>query len=276
VSQQVFKLLVANEDRSVFSFGWRIWAYSTSFYIRGTNSEFGLKLSLHGPDPRHSWHGFKLAFDGPSTASSSYTVTTPGWLPAIFPGKELAPNVSLAFRLRVPWDVFDQVGPPPPAELPTGQQGFIATAPAAPQAADIDFYVSSTGLPYWPNRAQAARDNALLGPLTNKSGQHLTAVSYRRNVLRMPTPPDLLGRQPVNAADRIRGLAGAVDDDGVLWMVEQWLSRSALATGDHQAMNTRRPARFLDQAWLSEQIKPRGSRDPFRKEAVQNPANRRF
>jgi hypothetical protein len=59
-------------------------------------------------------------------------------------------------------------------------------------------------------------------------------------------------------------------------MVEQWLSRSALATGDHLAMNTRRPARFLDQAWLSEQIKPRGSRDPFRKEAVQNPANRRF
>jgi hypothetical protein len=31
VSEPVYKVLVANEDRSVFSFGWRIWAYSTSF-----------------------------------------------------------------------------------------------------------------------------------------------------------------------------------------------------------------------------------------------------
>jgi hypothetical protein len=265
MSQQVIKLLVANQDRSVFSFGWRVWARSTSFYIKGTNSDFGLKLSLHGPDPRHAWHGFKLAFDGTSTASSSYTVTTPGWLPVIFPGKEVAPDVSLAFRLRVPWDVFNQAGAPPPAELPTGQQGFIATAPPAPGAADIDFYVSSVG-PYWPNRAQAARDNALLGPLTNKSGQHLTAVSYRRSLLTTPTPPSLLGRQPANVEDRIRGLGGTIDDDGVLWMVEQWLSRSALATGDPYLMNARQ-ARFLDKGWRVDQIKPSGSRNPFRKDA---------
>jgi hypothetical protein len=176
----------------------------------------------------------------------------------------VAPDVNLALRLRVPWDVFDQVGLPPPAELPTGQQGFIVTAPPAPLAADIDFYVSSAR-PYWPDRARAARDNALLGPMTNESGQHLTAVSYRRSVLGTPTPPGLLGRQPANVEDRIRGLGGTVDD-GVLWMVELWLSRSALATGDPDLMNTRRQARFLDQGWRPDQIKPTGSHGPFHKD----------
>jgi hypothetical protein len=267
MNQQVLKLLVANKDRNVFSFAWRIWARGTSFYIKSSHSEFPLKLSLHGPDPRHSWHGFKLAFDEPPATSSSYVATSPGWLPAIFPGKEVSPDASLAFRLRVPWDVFDQPGPPPPTDLPTGQQGFIAPTPPAPQAADFDFYVSSAG-PHWPNRAQAARDNAMLGPLTNESGQHLTAVSYRRNVLTTPTPQKVLGRQPANVADRIRGLGGTVDDDGVLWIVEQWLSRSALATGDPEVLSTLRPAGFLDQGWRADQIKPSGSRDPFRMDAV--------
>ena len=129
MSQQALKLLVANEDRNMFSFAWRIWAGGTSFYIKCATPKSPFKLSLHGPDPRHRWHGFKLDLDGPQTASSGYFTVKPGWLPAIFPGKEVAPDVSLAFRLRVPWDVFDQPGPPPPAELPTGQQGFIATAP---------------------------------------------------------------------------------------------------------------------------------------------------
>jgi hypothetical protein len=273
MSQQVLKLLVANKDRNVFSFGWRIWAGGTSFYIKCITPLSPFKLSLHGPDPRHRWHGFKLDLDGPQTASSGYLTAKPDWLPAIFPGKEVSPDASLAFRLRVPWDVFDQPGPPPPADLPTGQQGYIAVVPPAPQAADFDFYVSSTA-PYWPNRTQAARDNAMLGPLTNESGQHLTVVSYRRNVLITRTPPKVLGRQPANVADRIRGLGGGVDDDGVLWMVEQWLSVSALATGDPEAVSTPRPARFLDQAWRADQIKPSGSRDPFHKDAVKTAAKK--
>jgi hypothetical protein len=91
----------------------------------------------------------------------------------------------------------------------------------------LDIYISD-GKPYWENEAQARRDNACIGPLQNKAGQNLSGVSFRRSALNRDVPEAALTLKAHAAEDRVRGIGTATDVRGVLWIVEHWMSASAL------------------------------------------------
>jgi hypothetical protein len=100
-------------------------------------------------------------------------------------------------------------------------------APAALKAADLNIYVSAHK-PYWESEAQARRDNACIGPIMNKADQYLTGVSFRKSALNGDEPDAVLALKARSTNDRIRGITTATDNKGVLWIVEHWMSASAL------------------------------------------------
>ncbi len=57
-----------NRNTRVASFGYRIWASRTSFYIKPRDIDFDIKISVHGPDPRYDQPGFKFGLDGSAAA----------------------------------------------------------------------------------------------------------------------------------------------------------------------------------------------------------------
>lgn len=246
-SREILKIVVGDLDSHLHSFSWRIWAAKTSFYIKCPGAGFDLKFSLHGPDPAHTWHGFKLALDGDTDSPETVVVMTPNWLPLVFPGhlvdtgSELVSH--LVLRLRMPWDIFDRPSAWPVARLRTGDQGLRVSAPPILRSADVDFYVSE-GAPFWPNEAQARADNATVGPLRNTADQYLTAVSVRRDLISSPTPEHALGIGPRTHDDAVRGTGGCLDELGFMWVVEQWISRSALS-GRSAAVGRYSPAALV-------------------------------
>jgi hypothetical protein len=67
-----------------------------------------------------------------------------------------------------------------------------------------------------------------LGPLRNDADQYLTAVAVHRSTITQTTPLRAQAPRPADSTDRVRGIGATVDDAGVLWICEQWISRSAL------------------------------------------------
>jgi hypothetical protein len=195
-----------------------------------------LKVSLHGPDPRHARPGFKIAIDESAmdaTKSAGGVVGgTPEWLPRWFEGRAVASGVRHVIRFRHTWDLYSTAHPAAPNPGNVKPSAFAALIPVPPalSAVDVDVYVSRRR-PYWPNERRARSDNACLGPLISEAGEHLTAVAVRRHVVADPTPEAARLPRPVNDDDYVRAIGAAVDANSVLWICEQWMSRAAAESG---------------------------------------------
>src|SRR6202035_3536276 len=83
----------------------------------------------------------------------------------------------------------------------------------------VDLYLS-TGDPYWPDEEAARAAKAGMGPITNSIGMNLTAITVRRPVTLEPDPHgDLRSDTPLDQCTR--GMAGAVDETGLVWLCEK-------------------------------------------------------
>jgi hypothetical protein len=231
-------ICVGSRDTLVCGYEWRIIASGTSFYLRARYDPLApLKVSLHGPDPRHSTPGYKLALDDlamPKALTAGVaTAARPGWLPCWFSGIAVDSDTTHVLRLRAGWDLFAPGVPsgPAPAAVKARAVAGLIPPPPAHHAVDVDVYVSQRR-PFWPNERRARAANACLGPLWNRARQCLTAVAVKRALLTSPTPAAALGPPPASEEDSLRALGGTVDESGLLWICEQWMSRSALAEAE--------------------------------------------
>ncbi len=217
--------VVFSRQNRVASFGYRIWAMRTSFYIKNRDVDLPVKVSIHGPDPDpRNRPGFKFAVDGVKTLHHESTAwrfedgARPGW----FLGADAAPGVKHLVRIRFPWSTFEPGSPSgdqPTMSKSVGQH-LLLSAPDPLKAADVDVYLSDTGKPYWPDEEQARIDNAIMGPLTNDAGQILTAVATHRSLWRDVATEELaeLSRGHTGPLGRIIAVNG--DETGFLWMRE--------------------------------------------------------
>jgi hypothetical protein len=227
---------VGDRERNVCSFVWRIWWHETSFYLQTHNNEtFGnMKVSLHGPDDDHPRAGFKIGphrtpGDEPSPLNG-LLVETPDWLPCWFYGRQVSEHAVHAIRFRFPFGLFLPRYPfaPVPGDVKKSHLAGVFPPPSTElRATDLDVYVSKRR-PYWPKEKQARRDDACVGPLESKAGEHLTVVAVDRSTVLHPTPKRAQAPRPRGEEDSLRGIGATVDDHGVLWICEQWMSRTGL------------------------------------------------
>lgn len=82
--------------------------------------------------------------------------------------------------------------------------------------------------PWWREEVQARKDDACIGPLHNDADQYLTGVVVRRRQQLKPTPAACKLPSPLSRGDRLRAIGTTVDEEGVLFIVEQWTSRKRL------------------------------------------------
>lgn len=229
---EALKFCVASREKGICSYVWRLWWGRTSFYIKPVAAPMSAyKVSLHGPDSRHpSGPVLKLEEDRTVPARHKIDLAAVAFnMPVKFSGREITRRSRHVIRLRVPWDMFisGQPSAPGPTGLKSNVVGAIVPAPPPLHAADIDIFLSE-GRPHWPKERRARADNSCLGPLLNEANQFLTAVSVRRSLLKVPTLPTAVMGRPADGADRVRGIGAAVDDHGVLWICEQWMSGEEL------------------------------------------------
>jgi hypothetical protein len=222
---------VADRSVGIAGYGWRIGWSGTSFYLKPMlKSLAGLKISLHGPDPRHSGAVFLFGLD----ESAGSPVDNGGvWIGSSgrhsFNGARLeGTDAVLAVKFRSRSGLFEKgsISGPIPRPLKSKQVGGALPPPQPFYATDLDVFISN-GAPYWPKEEQARRDNACMGPLRNRADQYLSAVCTRTSLIKSPTPRS----EFVVAADeeRIRAIRAMVDEDhDFLWVIEDWLPRSAL------------------------------------------------
>lgn len=230
--------VVCGIDRRQVGFAYRIWSSNTSFYIKPLIPGFeGIKISLHGRDPRPGMvpmfkaetnDGGRGFIDEVNTEQSvGYTL---GDWPVIFPGKALPNGGRLVVRTRWTWDSCfrPRMAPfAPRKDLRAKEVGLIAAAPSQPGvAADLDL-VHSEDAPKWESRLDTKRDNAWVGPFRNRSGDYLTGAFIHRKMFQYPNPAASELHRPT-AADEIRGMWCGVDDDGVLWLIQQRQSGASL------------------------------------------------
>jgi hypothetical protein len=233
---EAFYFLVGDPNSGVYSYCWRLGSGATSFYIKPRYAALTLfKVSLHGPDDRPGlMPGFKVAIDQSAEAkvrgAGGALVVKDQWPDRQwYSGRPLARGVSHVMRIRTTWDLLSKGVPsaPIPAKLKKGNVGGLIAPPRSLHAVDVDVYVSDR-FPFWPKEDRARRDNACMGPIQNRAGQFLTAVSFDHSVIDHPTPARAVGVRPASVEDRTRGFGAAFDPEGYLWVCEQWLSRSAL------------------------------------------------
>ena len=227
---------------------WRAAARSTSFYLKTRHLMQDWKISLHGPDERHP-NGplFKIGPDSSFTPSDKNrgSITT-RWGDVTgdqlrFYGEQVSPTARRVMRLRWSWELFQDGAYTEDASKPVGHKHHgakILTAPAAPNALDVDFFLSDYQ-PYWPNEREVRRKDAGLGPLRNTANQYLTAVVMHNSLLRNPSPePDEKPFQlPPRISQRVRGFNSVIHPDGYLHHEEVWMPRDyieALGARSHE------------------------------------------
>src|SRR5699024_8907169 len=165
--ESAFYFVVGSNQMRRWGHTWRVWSGNTSFYIKPRSPvPSQIKISGHGPDPRPRMRaGWKLQPDGQvqQDVVLSDEMRRGKW----FDGVEMSDGARLVARIRVPWFTLD-------GSLPNGlgasevnrkyQAGLVAP-PTQWCAADIDFYVSETGEPFWPVIDEVRAHNAAMGPL---------------------------------------------------------------------------------------------------------------
>jgi hypothetical protein len=233
-SRQVIVFLVRHPVTGVMSYCWRIGVGRTSFYMKPRYDPLSmLKISFHGPDPRHRQPGLKIEIDQSASTKANeaggIVVHGSGEYKQWYTGKPVRPGgPTHVARLRYPWSMFYQSVPsaPMPKDPPKASVAGVIPPPDEFYAVDVDLYISQ-GKPYWPDERAARRANAMLGVLRNEADQYLTAVANHHSVIRVPTPDSLVVRLPSGAVDIVRALGTCVHDD-VLWVCEQRMSSAQL------------------------------------------------
>lgn len=151
-------------------------------------------------------------------------------LAGLVPGKPIGETSTLVARFCWTWDACHRLGPAArPGELKANAVGLAVPPPTGPgDATDVDLIVSRDR-PHWPNEVQARRENACIGPFRNETGDLLTDVVVKRRAGHHPAPGGAIGPRPAGREDEIRALGSALAPAGLLWLIEQRMSRSGLA-----------------------------------------------
>jgi hypothetical protein len=230
--------LVGDREPPRYGLTWRIWSRGTSFYIK--TREPGLaqsKVSLHGPDPRHPRPGFKFGLDSSASGADAAAVNLGNPLPWWFPGKVEVNDLIHVIRICVPAGTLARGRPngADPGNPRTRTFACLLEAPPEGSSALLDLYLSS-GPPDFPIRARLERQKALIGPIVNSAGQHLSGVtriiaSDRLDLSHLAADVP----EPASPSDAVRGVQIAGDGEGVLWLVERVLSRTWLTTEGTQS-----------------------------------------
>ncbi|MET7282359.1 hypothetical protein ABZS29_29290 [Kribbella sp. NPDC005582] len=242
--QEVRQIMVAFTAGDSYALGniWRLTTKRTDFYLEPVGVPGGLHLSAHGPNrrfpDRHRFH-VKVAEDAveKATRRSHFMYHKVGPRGHEFDGQAIAPGAFLVARIRWVWDLqreeFRQAalnrGPLP--EIGAGQSGRKLSSILEPEAAaDLDLVVSYEE-PYWPHERGSLEHNARLGPLRNDAGMWLTATSYRRSLLKHPSPDGLTLPGPTADEQPNRIMSGGPGDDksaDIYWFVESITSRELI------------------------------------------------
>jgi hypothetical protein len=231
------KVVVASADRTRWTFAWSMKSHLTSFYVTPLGSGLEtLKISLHGPDPRHGKPGYKVELMAPPEGASRPPVLVKrfNWPDKVwFSGHRVAADVDMVLRLRFTHDLFDRhVSRAPNLKSPKpGDDALHVPAPEVGYATDIDIFACHRAA-FWPNEQKARADNACFGPLENSAGQFMTAEAVHRRVEETPSPvssPALgrVGNIPL-AADQVRTVGGGFDGNEVLWLQEMLVRQSSM------------------------------------------------
>jgi hypothetical protein len=239
-SASVIKFLVGDRALGKWSYAWRVGSGGTSFYVKPLAGwAQDIKISLHGPDTaRGLTGGYKIEVDSTSAdvvkKAGEVARKLTNWPDKQwFSGARVNDDVDLVIRLRFAWDLFtpDATTAPAPKSLRSREFGHLIAVPERDRAVDVELMVCKSA-PWWPNEAQARRDNACLGPVMNKAGQFLTGVVVHREIAAEPSP--LVQYEPAGQvggpqlSDRVRGVGAALDARGFLWIHECWLSQAEL------------------------------------------------
>ena len=232
---------VGTRDPVKLGFTWRMWWGRTSFYLKPRLSILGgLKVSLHGPDPRHTKPGYKIAADGaPPRDDQVYMESTDGFLPCWFGGQAVRAGADRVARLRWTSELFSDDFPPGPnaGRIGKGFQGSLLQAPPPGFAADVDLFLVNYAPYYGEKERDVFGKNAVIGPIKSAAGQYLTGIVFRRSLEEAPTPPDLLrASPPMSPADAVRGMAAGVYDERFVWICEVPMSRQAIQSGARSAI----------------------------------------
>jgi len=124
----VIKFLVGSRETGKWSYAWRFWSRSTSFYVQSLAPELrGIKVSVHGPDPRPGLEPcYHVKLDRSVQESGGVLTRRIGDWPdrQIFLGHQVHPGVDLVLRLRFTHDLFDDDAVPAPVP-PAPRQGHV-------------------------------------------------------------------------------------------------------------------------------------------------------
>lgn len=237
--QDAIVFFVLNKETQTWGYSWLIEWSTTSFYIK---SQFpplqSMKVSLHGPDPNHPGkQHLRFDFAHPDQVEKAVKAGG-GWStdlsdgpPFNFSGRQVNDHAAHIVRFSSEWDMFSSGMPPAPGGPKHKQKATLhARVPAPPkgQVTHVDLYLS-LGDPYWPNEQQARDKNAGMGPISNDAGMNLTAVVTLRSITSEPDPHgDVRGAIPLDQC--ARGMGGAVDETGLLWLCEKMIPVEMLGT----------------------------------------------
>lgn len=248
INKRRFSVYYRVGEQEPLSTTWQFWAHMTSFYLTN-NALGGLKISLHGWDPRFPGGGhFRVEWDPRSGKGMSNSKTVAlaeprdGW-PVRFDGAQ-RPKGVLAIRIRVARSACILDPAPPSSDRPGT---VLASLPWPGSIAgreelygtDLDLYFSQVPAGFdvvneFPNFVEVGRANSKLfiavpsrDPrakpgfmIRNDRGVILRGSTTHHLLEDHPTPPRIQESAAPLSDAAVRGIHIDVDDEGVLWIVE--------------------------------------------------------
>lgn len=208
---------------------WRIWGQKGDFYVK-TRCRFvdEFKLSFHGRREGHPGWGFKFDLDGATRqarrdgqAMGEGVNLDPIW----FDGERTPDELVRLLRIAVPFDMFTEGAPVPPAHKPIGPVDMAARMPPPPRPgvfACLDLFLATPeewAASSWRVRAEA--DNAVLGPITNDTGRYLVGITQMLTEERNPLPEVLRSFDAKPGELASRSVTFAHDPAGFIWLAER-------------------------------------------------------
>lgn len=247
--------MTKNRDRFYFNVGWPdllstrwyLWGHRSSFYF--VNDALGqIKISLHGSDEDRGLKGrfhvrhertTTIAHTGSSDLGVEVLLVEPkqGW-PCVFTGSQVEGGL-LAIRMRIT-ERACAIGPR--MRLPIKPNSVIASLVVPPQSwsQDIDiffqqlpvgmlntpidkhyveFSIGTTNVQVAVGEPPAGRPTGFM--IRTQTGLVLKSRFHLRRFNEVPAPVELLGRPTKeNDAPAHRQIAVGIDNDSVLWFVE--------------------------------------------------------
>lgn len=236
--QHAIEFFFLARPTSLWGFHWLIEWSTSSFYIKCLHPGMqSMKVSLHGPDPKHPGkQHLRFDRDKPDVVERA---TRAGFrwfggsdpLPYYFSGRQVNDHAAHIVRFSAGWDTFIEGAPGPGGSKgPRKKSSFRALVPAPEEdhVTHVDLFLS-LGEPYWPDEKRARAAGAGMGPITNTSGMNLTAIATQRFVTSQPDPyGDVRGDAPLNQC--ARGIGAAVDETSLLWLCEKLVPVAAFNT----------------------------------------------